>query len=128
MTTYTEDQMIAIGGRRWQKPGSDEIRVYLNDWEALVGIEIGAYKTGNISSCTWTREVGGETVTERISNNRARRFFPVKVYWTSTDGKVWSPLRSIGDDIRVTGGGQALINALHAGIRRVLAATSVSAQ
>lgn len=126
MTTYTEEQMIAIGGSRWQRAGTDEVRVYLNDWEELVGITADHYRTGNICYCDWTHEVDGETVTEVISNSKAREFGPVKVYWKSTDGRVYSSLRAVGDRIRVDGGGDALIAALHAGIRAKLAHVAAS--
>lgn len=62
-TTYTAEQIIAIGGREWIK--GDKHRVYLNQdiWTALIGLEVEHYKSGTISSAS----LDGE----RISNSQA---------------------------------------------------------
>jgi len=84
MTTYTAEQIIAIGGREWNKGGKH--RVYLNDdvWTRLIGLEIETYKSGNISSAT----LGGE----RISNAEARRYLDAisGVYWENGKIVIWA--------------------------------------
>lgn len=80
-TTYTAEQIEAIGGRRWAKTDGT-LRVYINEdvWAALIGLRVERYRTGNISSA----HLRGE----RISNSRAgRALTTTKVYWQ--DGKIW---------------------------------------
>lgn len=77
MTTYTAEQIEAIGGSRWTKNGKD--RVYLNDWHALARLEITRYHSGNISSAT----LDGEP----LSNTKARLCAIGKVYWEN--GQIW---------------------------------------
>ena len=48
---FTTENMIAIGGSRWQRAGHD--RVYFNNWAELAGIETTRYGTGNISSASY---------------------------------------------------------------------------
>lgn len=82
MTTYTADQIEALGGHRWTK--ADKDRVYLNVevWAALIGLETSHYGTGNISGAT----LDGEA----ISNARAKDILGCidKVFWDSTDGQI----------------------------------------
>lgn len=70
---YTLDNMLAIGGNRWQRGDFD--RVYLNGWERFIGLEITCYKTGNIRYAF----LGDE----RISNGEAGRILGAvrKVYF-----------------------------------------------
>lgn len=70
---YTLDNMLAIGGNRWQRGDFD--RVYLNDWERFIGLEITRYNTGNIRFAV----LGNET----ISNSEAGRILGAvrKVYF-----------------------------------------------
>lgn len=76
--TYTKKQIAAIGGNEWTSPRG-EVRLYLNDWPALIGMEVERYGTGNISSAA----IGGD----RLSNSRARDILQVveSVYWSSAD-------------------------------------------
>src|SRR5690606_7981417 len=64
-TTYTAEQIIAIGGREWIK--GDKHRVYINQdvWSKLIGLDIQRYKSGNISSATLDGVL--------ISNSEAKR-------------------------------------------------------
>ncbi|KPC86952.1 hypothetical protein ADL27_44770, partial [Streptomyces sp. NRRL F-6602] len=41
--TWTTENMVAIGGNRWQKAGHD--RVYFNNWADLAGLEVHRYRT-----------------------------------------------------------------------------------
>lgn len=93
MTSYTAEQVEAIGGNRWTHPTSGEVRVYLNDWHALVGLEISHYKSGNISSATLD---GGP-----ISNRRGGELAVVEVYWSN--GRIMTDLREIADNARYDG-------------------------
>ncbi|MFF5265139.1 hypothetical protein ACFY4C_40175 [Actinomadura viridis] len=45
---YTVETMTAIGGDRWQR--GDKDRIYTNDWERFIDLEITRYNTGNIRS------------------------------------------------------------------------------
>lgn len=76
--TFTTDNMVAIGGSRWQRGDLD--RVYLNDWARFAGLETTTYNTGNIRSATWQ---GTE-----ISNSQALKILQSidKVY--AEDGKL----------------------------------------
>jgi hypothetical protein len=80
MTQYTEGQMLAIGGTPWAK--GDRRRVYLNDWEALAGLNVETYGSGNIRRA----EMDGA----EISNAEALRLCAAigKVYWDAADGQV----------------------------------------
>ncbi|MGI5122797.1 helix-turn-helix domain-containing protein [Marinactinospora thermotolerans] len=52
----TVENLIAVGGKRWQR--GDKDRVYFNNWDELAGIEVTRYGTGNISWASYQ----GETV------------------------------------------------------------------
>ncbi len=77
-TTYTAEQIIAIGGSDWQRNGTH--RVYLNQTNSMLGLDVDTYKSGNISSAT----LHGET----ISNAEAGRLGSAldKVYLDATTG------------------------------------------
>jgi DNA-binding transcriptional regulator YiaG len=77
MPTYTANQLVTAGYTTWAKPGSDETRVYINDWAKMAGLLSDRYKTGNIREAT----LNGQ----HISNTRAGRVLAAKVYWCSTD-------------------------------------------
>lgn len=90
--TFTTQNMVAIGGNRWQR--GDKDRVYLNNWWDFAGLEIDTYKSGNISSATWQGEY--------ISNNDAGKILGSisKVYFDAADGNLhcqygYGNLRSI---------------------------------
>jgi hypothetical protein len=76
----TVENLIAIGGRRWQKNGMD--RVYINDWSDYAGIEFTRYNTGNISSAS----IGGRG----IANGRVSGLLGAidKVYFDAADGRL----------------------------------------
>lgn len=77
----TVDNMVAIGGRRWQKAGHD--RVYINDWAAFAGIATSHYGTGRVSSAS----IGGRG----IANGRVSRILGAvdKVWFDASDGKIY---------------------------------------
>lgn len=113
--TYTADQIIAIGGSEWRK--DDKHRVYLNDWAEWVGLDVGYYKSGNISGATLRDE--------RISNAEAGRLLDAvyKVYFDAADGKVhiqWGQ----GDPRSMTR--EDLAAAIFAGIRKAVAGLEVT--
>jgi hypothetical protein len=69
----TYEKAIKMGGKEWK--GGDHHRVYFNG-EAkrdLYGLEVGYYKTGNVS---WATRNG-----ERISNTKARRYLNSNPYY-----------------------------------------------
>jgi len=109
---YSIETMTAIGGRRWQKGGSD--RVYLNSFATVPGLELDRYKSGNISYAA----LDGE----RISNAEGGRLATAvdAVYLDAADGKVhikwgWGKPRSLDrDDIaaRIFGAVRAAVAAL----------------
>lgn len=78
--TFT-DALIEIGGRRWQKNGSD--RIYFNDLYTWMGLSVTAYKTGNVASA----KLNGES----ISNTKARRIMQelaaCKLYYDVAEGQ-----------------------------------------
>lgn len=80
MTTYTAEQIEAIGGKPWQVEGGMP-RVYLNaeTWAPMIDFEIDRYKTGNIQRAT----LAGE----KISNAKANALLRAKVYWEN--GLIW---------------------------------------
>lgn len=71
---FTEDQITRIGGTRWNKPGTDEVRYYL-DWQTLLALDVERYRTGNISSAS----LAGN----KISNAEAARLLrgDPKAWW-----------------------------------------------
>ena len=104
MTNYTAEQIEAIGGTRWTGNRTGERRVYLNDWPALVGLDIERYKSGNVRSAT----LGGR----EISNRRAGQLAGVTVYWSN--GQIMTDLGTVATDARLDG--PALVSTLVAGI------------
>lgn len=51
-SAFTEAQLVAAGGRRWEGHNGD-VRFYFNlDLPALLGWEIHRYNTGNVSSAS----------------------------------------------------------------------------
>jgi hypothetical protein len=78
--TLTIENLLAIGGKRWQKNGKD--RIYINDWASFVGLDTSHYNTGNISSASWQGEP--------ISNSQARLILGSldKVWFDTSDGKL----------------------------------------
>ena len=74
MNTTTTPMMakaIELGGREWTaRDGS--VRIYLNGWQELVGLEVDRYKSGNISSAAYKGE--------RVSNTAASGLLCVKAY------------------------------------------------
>ena len=77
---WTVETMTAIGGNRWQR--SDMDRVYFNNWADLAGLEVGYYKSGNISSASYKGE--------GISNSQAYKLLGCidKVWFDAADGKL----------------------------------------
>lgn len=80
MTSYSAEQIEAIGGKPWQAEGGMP-RVYLNTevWAPMIGFEVDRYKSGNISHAT----LAGQ----KISNAKANALLRAKVYWEN--GLIW---------------------------------------
>lgn len=80
----TVENLIAIGGRLWEKNGMR--RVYLNDWAALASLELSHYNSGNISSAAYQGE--------GISNRQASLILGAidKVWYDAADGKLHARL------------------------------------
>lgn len=79
MDNRTLENLIAVGGKLWQK--GDAKRVYFNDLELLLGLEMEYYNTGNIMSA----KLNGE----KISNRQARDIQVALVtakFWFDLDG------------------------------------------
>lgn len=113
-TTYTETQMIRIGGRLWEGRNGTR-RVYLNDWTPLVGLEIEHYKSGNICHAT----LDGE----EISNSRAYKLLSnTRVYWQ--DGAIYTNIRETAEYARLDG--NAMVERLLAGIADAVAGTELT--
>lgn len=108
--TYTAEQIEAIGGNRWTSR-TGTVRVYLNNWPALVGFEISRYKTGNINGAT----LAGQD----ISNGKAGQLSTAKVYWE--DGVIFTNLDALADQIRVAVPGTQLVETLKSEIARLVA-------
>ncbi|MFI5992450.1 hypothetical protein ACIBAC_11435 [Streptomyces sp. NPDC051362] len=77
---YTVETMTAIGGSRWTKAGHD--RVYINDWDQYLPLEINRYNTGNISWAAWE----GETIANRQAGLLLGSLD--KVWFDAADGKL----------------------------------------
>lgn len=77
---YTVETMTAIGGSRWTKAGHD--RVYINDWDQYLPLEINRYNTGNISWAAWE----GETIANRQAGLLLGSLH--KVWFDAADGKL----------------------------------------
>lgn len=77
---YSVENMVAIGGSRWQRGDMD--RVYFNDWPEFAGIETTRYGTGNISSATYQGE--------GISNSQGYKLLGSidKLYFDVNTGKI----------------------------------------
>ena len=41
-------EILNMIGNEWVKPGSGQIRYYVNDWKDLIGMEVEYYNTGNV--------------------------------------------------------------------------------
>jgi hypothetical protein len=106
-TTYTAAQIIAIGGSDWTGRAGQR-RVYLNEWPEMVGLDVGFYRTGNVS--------GASLNGEKISNGKASRLLCAKVWWE--DGVIRTTLPAVQEDARVAGD---LVGALGAEIARRVA-------
>lgn len=77
---YTVETMTAIGGSRWTKAGHD--RVYINDWDQYLPLEINRYNTGNISWAAWE----GDTIANRQAGLLLGSLD--KVWFDAADGKL----------------------------------------
>jgi hypothetical protein len=106
--TYTEEQMKAIGGKRWTT--GDHLRVYLNDWADMIDLDVNHYKTGNVQSAT----LAGD----RISNTKASTLLQAKVWWE--DGRIHTNLRRVANQASLDA--DALMDTLMAAIAERVAA------
>src|SRR5690554_6183525 len=114
MTTYTAEQITAIGGREWTGYNGQK-RVYLNNWYDLVGLEISTYKTGNVSSAA----LNGEP----ISNSAGNDLRQAKVWLDVATGQIRTDIGERAKNRHFDG--NALVASLLRGIAaRVKAATS----
>lgn len=107
--TYTADQIIAIGGRRWIPGGGGAERVYLNDWPAMIGLQVEFYGSGSVRSATLR---GAD-----LSNRRASKLLSAKV-WLQ-DGTIHTTLGTIADSVGVSGA--ELVKSLHEAIAQRVA-------
>jgi hypothetical protein len=81
IVAFTTENMIAIGGNRWQR--GDKDRVYLNNWAGFCGLETSSYNTGSIADATYQGE--------EISNSQAKKIIGCieKVFFDAADGKLY---------------------------------------
>jgi hypothetical protein len=79
MKTYTQEQLVAAGGKLWEKKGIR--RIYFNGLADRVGLSVTRYGTGNVSSAS----LNGEG----ISNSKARAILIALEF-----GKVWYDLNT----------------------------------
>ena len=84
---YAEEQIIAIGGREWCRPGIR--RIYLSDCAEWAGLEIDTYRNGGVKAA-W---LDGE----RISNTKAAdiRYVLDRVWFDPQDGRIHADLRRV---------------------------------
>jgi hypothetical protein len=108
---FTTENLVAIGGNRWQRNGHD--RVYLNDWAELAGLDVSYYKSGNINGAAWQGE--------GISNSQARLILGSlsKVWFDAADGKLH---RRYGYSESRVASRNEIWDAVVAGIRTAIAA------
>jgi hypothetical protein len=108
---YSVENMVAIGGNRWQRNGMD--RVYFNNWAELAGIETTRYNTGNISTASY-QGYG-------VSNSQAYKLLGSidKVWFDAETGELRG--RYGYDESRVASR-QEVWDAIVAGIRTAIAA------
>lgn len=66
-------------GKKWSK-SNGEVRYYVNDWKALIGLEVTYYKTGNVASVYL-----GDT---EWSNNFYKKYVGPSKVWISETGEV----------------------------------------
>lgn len=90
MTTITETQIQAIGGKVWTALDGTT-RYYLNNWASLIDFDVNRYGSGNIRSAT----LGGE----RISNAAAGRLLRSKVWWERGEIRTSGPVTNYIDAI-----------------------------
>lgn len=85
--TYTDEQIIRIGGREWCRSGIR--RIYLNGCAERAGLEIATYRHGGIKSA-WLNG-------ERVSNAKAAEISYVldRVWWSPEDGRIHVDLRRV---------------------------------
>ena len=108
--TYTVDQLRRIGGIPWRK-SDGTLRMYLNAWEPMVGLEIHRYNTGNIQGAT-LEGVGW------LSNRKAGMLTAAKVYLEAETGEIRTDLDRVMDSLRLDITGAVLVERLHAEIER----------
>lgn len=77
----TSKHLAALGATPW-RPGTDHVRYYLDDWPALIGLEVVYYHTGNIRSATLRGEHISNAEAYRMGANQGRH--PGQVV-----GRVW---------------------------------------
>lgn len=108
MTTYTTQQITAIGGRE-STTRTGEHRVYLNNWADLAGLEINYYGNGRS-----IRAAAFQGAT--ISNTKASRLTAARVYLDVATGTIRTSIRRIAEEARLDIGDD-LVRAVVAGIR-----------
>lgn len=86
--TPITDEQAALVGKRWEGRNG-AIRYYINDWAALVGLEIDRYKSGNICGASYRGEP--------LSNGKAGRLLTGKLWIEG--GKLYSTID--WDDARI---------------------------
>lgn len=108
---YTLDNMLAIGGNRWQHGDFD--RVYLNDWERFIDLEITRYNTGNIRFAVLHNETISNSEAGRILGAVRKIYFDVPTREVRVQWGYGEPRTLSRDD---------LAQAIFSGIRAEIAA------
>ena len=94
-TVLTNEQVEAaakkFGMNAWTKPGTNEVRNYLNksSLEQIIGLEESYYRSGNVSGCSYIDYNG-----ERVDVAHCRAYLPKYHKIFIVNGKVnssWGP-------------------------------------
>ena len=79
---------ISLGARPWVPSNGGSARYYLNDWSALIGLDIDRYNTGNIMSASLKGQ--------RISNTKANELLQrIDKIWLDESGVIH--MKSFGE-------------------------------
>jgi hypothetical protein len=84
----------------WRRPGTTEIRRYVNNIHELIGLDISRYRTGNISSAS----LGDEWISNSDAGRLGSNAKELKI-WVDADGILhwrntgWSARAMTADDV-----------------------------
>lgn len=102
--TTTQTETITPEINAWTKPGTGEVRRYINNWHELAGFTVTRYNTGNISSVKFGDEL--------LSNRKGGLAICGKVWIDSNDELHFD--RHAGDAVTIDQKRAAIIEALAA--------------